>query len=150
MNSTSKGISCLQIVRGGIKSRSVLLAELCSRTGWKAVQVWEALREWGRRMPGGQLEPRSPVHKHWALLEWGCPGKCHRVTQTNKCVFCGLSQTVPWAYSEKHAERKYVYFVFGLGFCLFISPLELGLMQKLQKQIENWLGSKIYSWIPIY
>lgn len=30
-----------------------------------------------------------------------------------------------WAVPKKHAERKYVYSVFGLGFCLFIIPLAM-------------------------
>lgn len=73
----------------------------------------------------GALQPCAQT-LGMALLEWwsgGCPGQHQRFTQTKKCVFCWLSQAVPGAYSEKHAERKYVYFVFGLGFCLFITPL---------------------------
>lgn len=80
--------------------------------------------EWGLWSPAAVWANTG----HWALLEWwggGCPGKRHIFTQTKKCVFRGISQTVPWAYSEKHAERKYIYFVFGLGFCLFITPLEM-------------------------
>lgn len=101
----SKDVCLVQAIQTEIKlTRSLLLGRLHGRTGQKPVQSCMVPREWKRRMwvgrspPGAAGAPRLCVQTlGTALLEWWTAvwqGKWEWSTQTEKCVFYGLSLTV--------------------------------------------------------